>query len=69
MKCLNNKSLILVLVLFVALIGVSAISATNIDSGIVLDENNNFVMSVPYNSGTGYHWEVSSDSYGVELVD
>jgi len=70
MKFLNNKSLIMAaLVVFVALVGFSAISAANIDSGVVLDENNNFVMNVPYNSGTGYHWEVSSDSYGVELVN
>lgn len=67
MKLNFNKNLILatlvVLSVFVALSCVSAASANPI-----ADDGGNFVMSVPYNSGTGYHWEVSPDSFGVELV-
>lgn len=38
-------------------------------SGIVLDDNNDFTMSVRYNAGTGYHWEVSPESYGVVVSE
>lgn len=39
------------------------------DSGIILDGNNDFTMSVRYNAGTGYHWEVSPESYGVVVSE
>lgn len=38
-------------------------------SGLILDGNNDFTMSVRYNSGTGYHWEVSPESYGVDVSE
>lgn len=38
------------------------------DSGVILDDNNDFTMSARYNAGTGYCWVVSPDSYGVELL-
>lgn len=55
-------------------IDVNSTSADNItdienvtNTGAVIDGNGNFVMSVPTTAGTGYHWEVSPLSYGVEL--
>ncbi len=35
--------------------------------GVILDDNGDFIMSARYNTGTGYYWVVSSDSYGVDL--
>ena len=43
------------------------ISEDSSDSGIIVDENNDFTMSVRYTAGTGYHWEVSPESYGVDI--
>lgn len=37
-------------------------------SGVILDDNNDFTMSARYNTGTGFYWKVSSDSYGVDLI-
>ena len=36
--------------------------------GVILDDNGDFSMSARYNTGTGYYWVVSSDSYGVDLI-
>lgn len=38
------------------------------NNGPVLDGDNNFVMSGRYNGGTGYHWEISPETHGVDLV-
>ena len=39
------------------------------NSGIILDSNGCFVMSLRGASGsTGYHWEISPETYGVDLV-
>lgn len=68
---IKNKSGIVLAALLVlsAFISIGCISASDVGSaGPVLDDDGNFVMSVPYNGGTGYHWKVSSDSYGVDLV-
>ncbi len=34
----------------------------------ILDGNDTFTMSGRYNTGTGYHWEVSPETHGVDLV-
>ena len=61
-----------VLVIFVVFASLSCIAAADVNANsegpaIVLDESNNFVMSVPYNAGTGYHWEVSPETHGVSF--
>ena len=38
------------------------------DNAPILDGNNNFVMSGRFHTGTGYHWEVSPETHGVDLV-
>ena len=51
-------------------------SAANDDSSfyavfkdnIVTLDSGDFGMSVRFNAGTGYHWEISSESYGVDLI-
>lgn len=67
---IKNKSAIVLAALLVlsAFISIGCISASDVSAGPILDDDGNFLMSVPYNCGTGYHWEVSSDSYGVDLV-
>ena len=44
------------------------INDTQNDFNAILDDNGNFVMTVPLTAGTGYHWEISSESYGVDLI-
>ena len=74
------------LVVFSLLVGISAISATDVntnnnDSGLMNDgafgqtndpgiilNNGSFVMSVPYTAGTGYHWEVSPETHGADVI-
>ena len=48
---------------------VSCISATNTDAGdnSCPDRFNTFTMTVPCTAGTGYHWEVSPETYGVDI--
>ena len=51
-------------------------SAANDDSSfygvfggnIGIPDSGDFGMSVRFNAGTGYHWEISSESYGVDLL-
>lgn len=38
------------------------------NSGPILDDDNDFTMSARYNAGTGYHWEVSPETHGVDLI-
>lgn len=66
---LENKSLIMfsLLVVFAILVSVSCISAADADS-TSLDKHASFTMSAPYNAGTGYHWEISSETYGVHAL-
>lgn len=77
----NSRFVLLALVVLSAFVGLGCIAASdnNIDSatgivadisnpGIILDGDNCFQMTVPYNSGTGFHWEVSPETHGVELV-
>lgn len=68
MKLKLDKNIIFVSLLVLALfVGVSSISAAdNADNGPILDDGN-FVMTVPYNAGTGYHWEISPETHGVEV--
>ena len=72
---LFNKSQLLIvsLVVLSVFVGLSCIAAA--DTGASGTQVNDltkhpgtFVMSVNYNAGTGYHWEVSPDSYGVKLI-
>lgn len=40
------------------------------DSGLILDENGNFQMSLRgASASTGYTWKISSETYGVDLID
>ena len=55
-------------------VGISCISAADIDANngvsnlnVIPDSNNDFTMTVPSNAGTGYHWEVSPETYGVDI--
>ena len=71
MKINFSKNIIFVsLALMSILVAVSCVAAEDIGDSVDASTivNGNFVMSVPYNAGTGYHWEVSSDSYGVEVA-
>lgn len=62
-----NKSLILTaLVIFSVFVALSGVSAADADN-VAPTDNGNFVMTVPYNAGTGYHWEVACETYGVEV--
>lgn len=45
----------------------SGLAQNSSGSGIVVDDNNDFTMSVKYNTGTGYHWVVSSETHGVDI--
>ena len=60
------------LVIFSLLVGISAISAADTDAnnatntGVILN-NGTFDMSVPCTAGTGYHWEVSPETYGADV--
>lgn len=68
MKLNFNKNLVFASLLVLAVFaGMSSLSAHDVDAGtndaIV---NDDFVMSVPYNAGTGYHWEIA-ESHGVEV--
>lgn len=73
-----DKKIQIALISLVALslfVGISCISAANPDANngvndlsAVPDCNNDFTMTVPYTAGTGYHWEVSPETYGVDLV-
>ena len=64
MKLNLNKNIVFAaLAVFSVFVALSCVAAA--DNGA---DDGSFVMSVPYNAGTGYHWEVSPDSYGVELV-
>lgn len=69
MKLNFNKNLVFASLLVLAVFaGMSSISAHDVDAGTNdAIYNGNFVMTVPYNAGTGYHWEISQDSYGVEV--
>lgn len=82
MKLLNKiilkPQLVLVcLMAFTVLFGLSCISAFDVndttvaldssDSGLILNQNNDFTMSVKYTAGTAYKWEVSPETYGVEI--
>lgn len=71
-KIKNNTRLMFVsLVVFSALIGIICISASDVNSSniaTVLDGNNNFVMMAPYNTETGYHWEINPETHGTYLV-
>ena len=46
---------------------VDEISQETSDSGAIVDGNNDFTMTVRYNAGTGYHWEISPETYGVDV--
>ena len=51
---------------------ISCISAADViadssNSGVIIDDQDMFTMTVPQTAGTGYHWEVSSESYGVDV--
>lgn len=51
-------------------VGVGCISAADnsvSDLNAVPDLNNDFTMTVPYTAGTGYHWEVSPETHGVDI--
>lgn len=67
-RLLSKTNLIFAaLAIFSIVVGLSCVSATSDVSGPILD-NGDFTMSVPYNAGTGYHWEIS-ESTGVDFVD
>ena len=38
-------------------------------SAPILDGNDQFTMTARFNGGTGYHWEISPETHGVDLVD
>ncbi len=64
----ENRSLVIfsLLAVFAILVSVSCISAADAtensaDTGV-------FEMTVPYNAGTGYHWEISSETHGVNVL-
>ena len=65
---LENKSLVIfsILVVFAILVSVTCISAADSTENAV--GNDVFTMSAPYTAGTGYHWEISSETYGVNVV-
>ena len=71
----NPHTIFALFIVFSIFAGLTCSFAANADlstsdnAGPILDQNNNFVMSVPLTGGTGYHWEVSPDSYGVTLTD
>ena len=69
---LNRTNLIFsALAIFAVVVGLGCVAAADDISSVaapILD-NGDFSMSVPYNAGTGYHWEVSDETYGVDLID
>lgn len=58
-------ALLAVCVIFVA---ASSVSAADADNSPIISDDNNFEMTVPYNAGTGFHWEISSETHGVEVL-
>jgi hypothetical protein len=66
---LENKSLLIfsLLVVFAVLVSVSCISAADADNTCI-EKGCAFTMSAPYNAGTGYHWEISPETYGVHAL-
>lgn len=71
-RLLSKPNMIFVaLAIFSVMVGLSCVSATSDVSNVsehVLDHSD-FTMSVPYTAGTGYHWEISDESYGVDVDD
>ena len=70
-----NRRIFSILFIFLALfVCFGCVAATDVvsdDSRLsapIVDDHSDFTMSARYNGGTGYHWVVSDDSYGVELV-
>ena len=74
MKTNFDRKIQVALISLVALslfVGISCISAADIDANgnlnVIPDCNNDFTMTVPLTAGTGYHWEVSPETYGVDI--
>lgn len=68
---IGNKShlMAMVLVIFAVFVGLSCAAAADVsDANQPLEKNNILKMSVKYNAGTGYHWEVSPKTHGVTLI-
>lgn len=63
-------NIIFVSLLVLALMaGINSISAQDVNAKINDTEADySFTMAVPYNAGTGYHWEISPESHGVEVI-
>lgn len=72
---MKSNKIFALLAIFVLFAGISTIAAADnitdtnnvTNTGAVIGDDGNFVMSVPTTAGTGYHWEVSPQSYGVNL--
>ena len=62
------------LVILTLFVGLSCVSAANVDgngshsSYCHPSHDKTLTMSVKYNAGTGYHWEVSPKTHGVTLM-
>ena len=77
MKTNFDRKIKIALISLVALslfAGISCISAADIDSNnnitdsdANVDINIPLTMTVPQTAGTGYHWEVSPETYGVDI--
>lgn len=68
---MKNKIILaslLALTLFVSLGSICASEIMDDVNSPIIDDNNDFTMSARYNTGTGYYWQVSPESYGVELI-
>ena len=63
---LNFNKVFTALVILTLFVGLSCASAAVADTNASI--HNDFTMAAKYNAGTGYHWEVSPDSYGVKLI-
>ncbi len=63
-------NIIFVSLLVLALMaGINSISAQDVNANINDTEADySFTMAVPYNAGTGYHWEISPESHGIEVI-
>lgn len=69
----TSQVIIVALVVFTLFVGLSCVSAADVDaSGCHINDTSahikNLHMSVKYNVGTGYHWEITPKTHGVTLM-
>ena len=64
---MKNKIILVSLLALTLLVCAGSIYAIDWNNPTIRDDSD-FTMTARYNGGTAYYWEVSPDSYGVELV-